>query len=262
MFQKTLKKKLRLKHLKKILGPIGPDEKCLLVTCGDNNGAINYYLRQLGGGWSFADLEPAGIAEMSELLGSRVALATESRLPYPDGEFDRVVAIDTHEHVSRPDLFTAELSRIMRPDSQAIVTVPGGQSTRAVNRIKEWVGMTRDKYGHVTEGFSSAQIGSFMRSAGLRPERSTTFSRFFTELIELTINFVYVNVLSKGSKGREEVTNIAPQTLDQLTSVRKTYAIYSVVYPFVWLFSQLDRFLLFSDGYVVIVEGRKDRTGV
>ena len=42
MFNKSLKKKMRFKVLKKHLGEIGENEKCLLVTCGDNNGAMNY----------------------------------------------------------------------------------------------------------------------------------------------------------------------------------------------------------------------------
>ncbi|MCB0317028.1 MAG: hypothetical protein KDH84_27865, partial [Calditrichaeota bacterium] len=68
MFQKTLKKKLRLREFEKYLGKIPAEKRCLLVTCGDNNGAINYYLRALGGNWSFADVEDTALAEMSALL--------------------------------------------------------------------------------------------------------------------------------------------------------------------------------------------------
>ena len=51
MFRKGLKKNLRLKSLKKYLKSIADGEKCLLTTCGDNNGAMNYFLRDLGGKW-------------------------------------------------------------------------------------------------------------------------------------------------------------------------------------------------------------------
>jgi hypothetical protein len=51
MFNRSLKKKMRYGVLKKHLGLIGSGEKCLLVTCGDNNGAMNHYLRELGGQW-------------------------------------------------------------------------------------------------------------------------------------------------------------------------------------------------------------------
>ena len=42
MFRKGLKTRLRLKALKKLLKPIAPDERCLLLTCGDNR-ALNYF---------------------------------------------------------------------------------------------------------------------------------------------------------------------------------------------------------------------------
>ena len=96
MFNKSLKKKMRYGVLKKHLGNIGADEKCLLVTCGDNNGAMNYYLRELGGKWSFADLEDTCVPEMSELLGEEVKFLPDDDLGYPDAHFDRIVTIDVH----------------------------------------------------------------------------------------------------------------------------------------------------------------------
>ena len=70
MFDKTLKKKQRFHALTRLLGAIRPNERCLLVTCGDNNGAMNYHLREIGGQWAWADSESRSIAEMSALLGS------------------------------------------------------------------------------------------------------------------------------------------------------------------------------------------------
>src|SRR5210317_1372754 len=111
IFQKTLKKKLRLKALKKLLGQLSEDDKCLLVTCGDNNGAINFYLRLLGGQWSHADLEEKSIGEMSDLLKDQVLHVAENHLPCEDDHFNCVISIDVHEHLSDPNAFTKELSR-------------------------------------------------------------------------------------------------------------------------------------------------------
>jgi len=68
MFRKGLKKQQRLAHLKKLLAGIQSSDRCLLLTCGDNNGAMNYYLRELGGSWSWADLEDVCLPEMVQLL--------------------------------------------------------------------------------------------------------------------------------------------------------------------------------------------------
>lgn len=257
MFRKTLKKQLRLHNLKKMLGTINPDDKCLLVTSGDNNGAMNYNLRALGGQWSWADLEDTSIAEMSELLGDEVKHVTYDKLPYPDDYFDIVISIDCLEHMEHPVVFTKELQRIARPNGRVIITVPGGQKTKIANIIKNMVGMTKEKYGHVVDGYSAKELNHFMEQANLKPVGKRTFSRFFTEMLELGINFMYVMVLSKKSKVEVEEGTIAPATEEQLRSVEKTYKMYSLIYPFFKIISSLDYLLFFTRGYVVIVEGRK-----
>jgi SAM-dependent methyltransferase len=257
MFRRTLKKRLRLKHLQDLLGPIRDEETCLLVTCGDNNGAINYFLRQLGGRWSFADLESDSLEEMRQLLETPVDRASEGHLPYADASFDRVVVIDTHEHVERPEVFTSELSRVARPGSQIVVTVPGGDRMKPVNRVKNWIGMTKERYGHIRDGFSVSEVQSLLREAYFEPLADVTFSKFFTEMIELGINYLYVNVLSRKSSAPVGEGTIAPQTQAQVQSVGKAYRLYSLIYPLFWLVSRLDGLLFFTTGYVVMVEAQK-----
>ena len=44
MFQRSIKKQQKLKALLELLGET-TGKKCLLVTCGDNNGALNWHFR-------------------------------------------------------------------------------------------------------------------------------------------------------------------------------------------------------------------------
>ncbi len=260
MFQKTLKKKMRLRHLKRHLGEISDDYRCLLVTCGDNNGAMNYHLRELGGIWSWADLEDKSIQEMEELLGDRVIHIKDKRLPFEDSTFDRVVSIDVHEHLKDPLSFTKELWRVAKDNGEIVITVPNGDETKLVTRIKNMIGMTKDKYGHVREGYDMPELKGIMRSAGIEPCYESSFSHFFTEMLELLINFLYVNILSKKGKAKIEKGTIAPATKDQLRSVEKTYKLYAFIYPFFWLISKLDTLFFYTQGYVVMVKGKKVST--
>src|SRR4030067_1411132 len=253
MFQKTLKKRLRLKELSRILGSVSKDKECLLITCGDNNGAMNYYLREIGGNWSFADLEKKSIDEMSLLLNQEVKYINFDNLPFNDKSFDVIVTIDCHEHLKDPETFTKEVHRIAKENGRVIITVPGGQKTKIANILKNAVGMTKEKYGHIREGFSAKELDGLMINAKINPKKKKTFSRFFTEMLELGINFLYVKVLSKKSKTKVEEGTIAPATEDQLKSVEKTYKLYSLVYPFFKVISSLDYLLFFTRGYVVIV---------
>ena len=252
------KKKLRLKALRRHLGDISENDNCLLVTCGDNNGAMNFYLREIGGMWSWADLETRSIQEMSELLGENVLHVSEDLLPFPENKFDCVVVIDVHEHLEDPNPFTRELWRVAKEDGKIIVTVPNGDETKLATRIKNFIGMTKEKYGHVREGYDIPDLKKLLSTNGIQPYAESSFSRFFTEILELSINFLYVNILSKKSKAEVEAGTIAPATQNQLKSIEKTYRMYSLIYPFFWLISKMDIILLGSRGYVVIVEGKKE----
>jgi SAM-dependent methyltransferase len=257
MFNKTLKKQQRLAVLKRHLGDIGEHEQCLLVTCGDNNGAINYYLSRLGGQWLFVDMEETCREEMSNLLGVEVLLGVPDKLPYADGQFDRVVTIDVQEHLGDPLEFTREVSRVTRTGGQIVCTVPNGDESKLAVRLKHALGMTPDEYGHVRVGFTIPQLTELMEQCGIQPRRTNTFSRLFTELLELSINFAYVKILAPRSTVSVEKGQIAPATGDQLKSMKKSYRIYSLIYPVYWLVSKLDVLLPFTEGYVVVVGGQR-----
>jgi SAM-dependent methyltransferase len=51
-------------------------------------------------------------------------LADATNLPFADGTFDLVMAMDVLEHIERDDLAAAEIRRILRPNGIAIITVP------------------------------------------------------------------------------------------------------------------------------------------
>lgn len=256
-FSKSLKKKMKLELLKKHLGNVS-GQRCLLVTCGDNNGAMNYYLREHGGIWSWADLENKSINEIEELLQEKVLHVKDSgKLDFPDNSFDCVMTIDVHEHLVDPIPFTKELYRVTKPNGRVIVTVPNGNTQLLGIRIKNLVGMTKEKYGHIREGYDIPDLKSLLEKVNYKPYATSSYSKFFTEMLELMINFTYVKVLSKKSKAEVEEGTIAPATKEQLKSVEKSYKMYSAIYPLFWLGSKLDWILFFNTGYAVIVEAKK-----
>jgi ubiquinone/menaquinone biosynthesis C-methylase UbiE len=257
MFHKTLKKKMRLKHLKKHIGDLSENDKCLLVTCGDNNGAMNYFLREIGGQWLWADLEQKSIKEMEELLGDQVQLVPSDNLPFDGDKFDCVISIDVLEHLQDPYPFTRELWRITKPGGKVVLTVPNGDETKLATRIKNAIGMTKEKYGHFREGYDIPELKKVLEDVHFKPTFESSFSKFFTEMLELSINFLYVQILAKKSKTKVEEGTIAPATKDQLKSVEKTYRLYTLIYPFFLLISKFDGLFFFTCGHAVMVSGKK-----
>lgn len=253
MFNRSLKKKMKVATLARHF-PRLENRTCLLVTCGDNNGAINWKLREMGGHWTWADFEAQGIPGMEELLGEPVIRIDRSlsQLPFPDAAFDLVVSIDVHEHLQDPLPVTRELARVARAGGDVIITTPNGDETKLAVRIKKAVGMDAKAYGHQRIGFDIPDLRRLAETAGLTFRHGDSYARFFTEMIELAINFLYVKVLARKSSAKVEEGTIAPVSKDQLNAVKKSYRLYSLAYPLFWLVSRLDYLIAFRRGYAVV----------
>jgi 2-polyprenyl-3-methyl-5-hydroxy-6-metoxy-1,4-benzoquinol methylase len=258
LYSKSLKKKQKLRTLRKRVRDL-EGKQCLLITCGDNNGAMNYHIREWGGKWVWAEMEETHIKTIESLVQEPVVKINPSAdaLPFPEQSFDYVLVIDCHEHLHDTKPFNREIARVMKAGGRVVVSVPNGDENKLAVRIKRLVGMNEKEYGHVVVGYEIAQMKEQVAEAGLAPGGSSSYSKFFTELLELCINFAYVKVFSKKSKAEVKEGTIAPTTEDQLKSIEKTYKMYSLVYPFFLLFSKLDSILFFTTGYAVVVDARK-----
>jgi SAM-dependent methyltransferase len=216
-------------------------------------------MSEWGGNWLWAELEDAHIKTIENLLGEPVVPVNKSdcSLTFPDTSFDYVVTIDCHEHLKDPELLNTELYRVTKHGGKVIVTVPNGNERKLAVRIKHLVGMTQAEYGHVVLGYEIPALRGMLEKAGLKHYASSSYSKFFTEMIELGINFMYVKILAQKGKVVAEEGTIAPTTEAQFNSVNKTYKFYKLVFPLLWAVSQLDKLLYFTTGYAVIVEARK-----
>ena len=256
MFSKSLKKRQKLDLLLDQIGDVS-DKSCLLITNGDNNGALNHNFRVQGGTWTWVENEPDQIAQIEAFLGETVLAGTAESIPASDSAFDIVVSIDVHEHLEDCTAFNRELARVVRPGGMTVVTTPNGGDWRPLTVLKTLVGMTPEKYGHQVVGYTIGQHQAMLREVGLEPVRAGSYSRFFTELIELMINFAYVMVLSKKSKRQRPEGRIAPGTSEELNAMGKQFRLYSKVFPILNAITKLDRLLPFLTGYAVSVVARR-----
>jgi SAM-dependent methyltransferase len=263
LFSKTLKKKQKVAQLLDHLGVPDPSDRVLLLTNGDNNGAMNHLFRQRQARWTWGELEAGSIPEMQAFLGEPVVHVAQDRLPFEDGFFDTVIVIDVHEHLEDPAPLNAEILRIVRPGGRAIVTVPNGDARRPAMFVKRALGMTKEVYGHLRDGYTIPELTQMLAGAGFKPVRSSSYSRFFTEMVELALNVAYVKVLSrKDVKGAGDGAGghapIAPSSADQMKKVEKTLKMYGAIYPFCRAVTALDDLLLpLTTGYAVTVEFEK-----
>src|SRR5688572_5692316 len=157
MFQRSLKKQQKLRALLDLLGET-KGKKCLLVTCGDNNGALNWYFREHGGEWTWADVSGENHDQISALLNEPVFTLKDDDFQMPTEQFDCAISIDVLEHLKQDQPFLKELRRVLKPGGKAVITVPNGDNKLLANKIKWRLGMTPDVYGHTRAGYTVVEF--------------------------------------------------------------------------------------------------------
>ena len=258
MFQRSLKKQQKLAALLGLLGDANGKE-CLFITCGDNNGALNWYFRLHGGRWTWADVSGENNEGIAELLAEPVHSLPEDRFPFPAEWFDCVVSIDVLEHLPQDQPFLRELRRVLKTGGRAILTVPNGDPRLLANRIKWRLRMRPEVYGHTRAGYTLDELKQAVIDAGLAPTAGGGYSRFFTEMVELAINYAYVFMLSK-KRGKAIPGRIAPSSSEELNRHGMAYRLYTIFFPLARAFSRLDKLLSSqADNAVIVVAEKTDR---
>lgn len=259
MFQRSIKKQQKLRALLQLLGETS-GKKCLLITCGDNNGALNWYFRKHGGEWTWADVSGENNDQIAKLLNEPVHAFKEDDFAIPGGEFDCVVSIDVLEHLKQDQPFLREVMRVLKPGGKAVVTVPNGDEKLLANKIKWRFGMMPEVYGHIRAGYTVPELSDALRKSGLDPKETGGYSRFVTEMIELIINFGYVRVLARKDGGARP-GHIAPVSANELSTHGLAYRLYSLIFPIARAISLLDHLLPAQTNNAVIVSARKQALG-
>jgi len=254
IFNKTLKKKEKLAIIKSFL-PDLTGKKCLDLGCA--KGTISYFLKSEGGFWVHEDLDFGNVAATRTLVGSTTAVIPPEAIPHPDEIFDVIVSLDILEHLQEDQKFLLEMDRTLIPGGILILSTPAIGPVYILNRLKNMVGLTPDQYGHVVEGYTLAQLRSMLGKTNLKLIKATTYSRFFTELVEFLINLVFVKFLRKSLTEKRD-GHISPGSAEEFAKYKRQLQFYSVIYPAIWLFTRLDKLLWWQKGYATLLICRKN----
>lgn len=251
LFKKSVLKQNKFREIGAFIGDTrGMD--CLDI--GADNGVVSYLLRQKGGSWKSADLDPVAVSSIKELVGINVFQIDGRGIPFSDNEFDKIVIMDFLEHIPEDREFLNEMFRIIRPGGELIINVPHIKNT-LLRKFRLAIGQTDEKHGHLRPGYTASQLES-MLGTNFTVISYRTYSKFFSELIDTFITFAY-----RLLKGEEQA--ISPKgvlvTSSDMKKFKKQFLAYSVVYPFVWFISKLDRLLFLRSGYMLILKARVNK---
>ena len=250
LFKKSLLKQDKLKAISSFLD-VSSEKRCLDI--GGDNGVISHYLRRKGGQWWSADQEDEAVDSIRSLVKERVFKVADGKIPFEDNFFDIVVIVDFLEHIPGEREFIEELWRVLGEGGTLIINVPYVKRFSFLRAIQNVLGLTDEKHGHLRPGYTLNSLNALLKD-GFEVERHKTYSGFFAELMDTIIGFAYENIGKEKNKKSKKGVLIDE---DAFRKNKKTFKLYSLVYPFIWLVSRLDYLLFFLNGYKLILKAKK-----
>jgi SAM-dependent methyltransferase len=251
LFRKSVLKQAKFARITELMDdPAG--QRCLDI--GADNGVISLLLRRRGGRWASADLDEHTVASIRELVGDDVHRLDGARTPFPDRTFDQVVVVDYLEHIVEDARFGGELARILKPGGRVIINVPHIKRRSVLNRVRHAIGLTDEWHGHLRPGYSIEGIRAVL-GPRFTVERSVTYSKAFSELVDTALNGLYL-AMQRGAGDARGSTKGTVVTQADVRKHRKQFLLLSALYPFLWATSRLDALLWLQPGYKLIVRAR------
>jgi SAM-dependent methyltransferase len=245
---------LKQRKFREISALLGQSQGLSCLDIGADNGVISFLLRERGGRWKSADLDAQTVGAIMALVQADVYQIDGRTTPFADDEFDRIVIVDFLEHIPDDAAFAKELFRILKPGGTLIVNVPHVKRIGMMRPLRGALGQTDDKHGHLRPGYTVESLRDLFGDY-FALEAHTTYSRFFSELIDALI--VYAVSRLKRDKGHSQKGLIV--TGQDLSAYRSLFRIYSLIYPVVWLVAKLDALLFFTSGYMLVARARVNK---
>jgi len=252
------KRSLKKMEKTRVLSKYVP-EKGRFLEIGCDKGVVGYYLREKGGQWVSVDADRQNVRDTMGLLGNNVVMVDDHLFPFKNECFDGIFCVDFLEHIENDAACLRELARMLTKEGVLLVTVPHWDKGMPLNQFAYRLGFQKEYYGHVRDGYSETALKDELTAAGFEPFEIRTFCRFFTEGIELILNYLYQFVLKKKAVHNGIKGNISPRSAEDVQKHRFSFYAYAVIYPFFKLFSLLDYLIRKNRGYILLVRSRKKR---
>ena len=255
LVKRSLKKKEKLKLLEKHLD-IKPRDIILDLGCAQ--GILSYFLRKKSGFWVSADLDLVNCKTSLDLLKNNVLQLGTDGLPFKNEYFDKVVSLDYLEHLDDDLGCLKELNRILKKDGELLLATPRTGRIFLLQKLRPLLGMKMEFYGHKREGYSLMSLNNKLNRSGFVSVQHKSFSRFFSEFLELLLNFLYIKLYRPKDPIGLRDGHIRPTTSDEFSSRKKAFRLYSYIYPFIWFLTRLDNIFFFQRGYGLMIWAKKN----
>ena len=159
-----------------LLAGFGARGRILDLGCG--TGGVLQHLQGLG---DAVGLDPAPeAARYCRRRALPMVLGSGLELPFADGSFDAVLALDVIEHVPDDVAMLREARRVLRPGGTLVVTVPA----------LPWLWSAHDDVNHHYRRYTLATLRRSLRAGGFLPRRISYYNAL---LLPLAVARKFIN---------------------------------------------------------------------
>ncbi len=250
LFRKSVAKQAKWREISVMLADVDGKRG---LDLGADNGLISHLLRQKGGCWCSADLDPDAVESIRGIVAGDVYLVNGGNLPFDDGRFDIVVVIDMLEHVEDDEALVRELARVLVPGGRLIVNVPHAKPRALLRPLRLALGLTDAWHGHVRPGYTLRGLRALLEPS-FEIVSHRTYNRFFSELLDIALNHAYLRKNRSRSSRSSKGTIV---TEADMARQERAFRLYARLYPFMRLFASLDLLARPFRGYSLILSARK-----
>jgi 2-polyprenyl-3-methyl-5-hydroxy-6-metoxy-1,4-benzoquinol methylase len=247
---------IKQEKIRRIAGMLDDSEGKTCLDIGGDNGIASWLLRRRGGVWHSADLDATTVDSIRRLVGTNVHQIDGTRLPFETSSLDMVVIVDFLEHIESDRLFAGDLARVLRPGGLLVVNVPHLKPGSRLNRLRDSLGLTDEKHGHVRPGYDLAGLTDTLGGEFVL-ERSRTYSKAFSELVDIALNAAYERKKSRGPEASARSPKGTVVTEADVARHKTALRLLTFAYPVLWIVVRLDGLLFAQEGYKLIARYRR-----
>lgn len=181
--------------------------RILDVGCGEGQLLAEIATRYPTGHLYGVDFSTARLHAAADRAGPKVTFLeadVQKALPFPDAFFDRVFCMETLEHLKAPERCLREISRILKPDGQAILTIPNATGFAPFHHLGplipgRWLKEKLLPYEHpantdqpIDTCFVYREILELVQAGGLEVEAIVGYRYFrYLQMLPLVRNFYH-----------------------------------------------------------------------